>query len=64
VLELLALGHTNPEIAARTGSSLRTIETHRAHILRRLDVRTRAEIVRFALDAGMLRLEAPDPAHS
>jgi len=54
VLELLALGHTNSEIATRTGSSLRTIESHRAHILRRLDLRTRAQLVRFALDAGLL----------
>jgi len=60
VLELLALGHTNAEIAARIGSSIRTIETHRAHIHQRLDLHTRAELVRFALDAGLLRLDAHD----
>jgi two-component system response regulator NreC len=57
VLRLLALGHTNAEIATMTGSSIRTIETHRAHIHQRLDRHTRAELVRFALDAGLLRLD-------
>ena len=58
VLKLLTLGHTNSEIAALSGSSIRTIETHRAHIHQRLDRHTRAELVRFALDAGLLRLDA------
>jgi DNA-binding NarL/FixJ family response regulator len=57
VLRLLALGHTNGEIATRSGSSIRTIETHRAHIHQRLDLHTRAELVRFALDAGLLHLD-------
>jgi two-component system response regulator NreC len=57
VLRFLALGHTNSEIAGLTGSSIRTIETHRAHIHQRLDRHTRAELVRFALDAGLLRLD-------
>jgi two-component system, NarL family, response regulator NreC len=63
VLRFLALGHTNAEIAALTGSSIRTIETHRAHIHQRLDRHTRAELVRFALDAGLLRLDE-QPTHS
>jgi two-component system response regulator NreC len=57
VLRLLALGHTNAEIATLSGSSIRTIETHRAHIHQRLDLHTRAELVRFALDAGLLHLD-------
>jgi two-component system, NarL family, response regulator NreC len=57
VLRFLALGHTNAEIATLTGSSIRTIETHRAHIHQRLDRHTRAELVRFALDAGILHLD-------
>jgi two-component system response regulator NreC len=64
VLRLLALGHTNAEIAQLVGASLRTIETHRAHIHQKLDRHTRAELVRFALDAGLLRLDeegAPAP---
>ena len=57
VLRFLALGHTNAEIAVLTGTSIRTIETHRAHIHQRLDRHTRAELVRFALDAGLMRLD-------
>ena len=57
VLRLLALGHTNAEIAQIVGASLRTVETHRAHIHQKLDRHTRAELVRFALDAGLLRLD-------
>ena len=60
VLRLLALGHTNAEIAERTGSSLRTIETHRAHIHQKLDRHTRAQLVRFALEVGLLRLDEED----
>jgi two-component system response regulator NreC len=60
VLRLLALGHTNAEIAALTGSSLRTIETHRAHIHQKLDRHTRAQLVRFALEVGLLRLDEED----
>ncbi len=64
VLRLLALGHTNAEVAQLLGASLRTIETHRAHIHQKLDRHSRAELVRFALDAGLLRLDedgAPAP---
>jgi two-component system, NarL family, response regulator NreC len=57
VLRLLALGHTNAEIAQLVGASLRTIETHRAHIHQKLDRHTRAELVRYSLDAGLLRLD-------
>jgi two-component system, NarL family, response regulator NreC len=65
VLKLLALGHTNVAIATLTGSSLRTIETHRAHIHQKLDRHTRAELVRFALDTGLLRVdEQVDPARA
>jgi two-component system, NarL family, response regulator NreC len=57
VLRLLALGHTSAEIADTLGASLRTIETHRAHVYQKLDCHTRAELVRYALDAGLLRLD-------
>ena len=49
VLHLLALGHTNPEIAKLLLISVRTAETHRARIMQKLGLRTRAEIVRYAL---------------
>jgi len=49
VLRLLALGHTNQEIAERLSISVRTAETHRAHIMRKLMLGSRAELVRYAL---------------
>ena len=49
VLRLLALGHTNQEIASQLYISVRTAETHRAHIMQKLRLGTRAELVRYAL---------------
>ena len=54
ILRLIALGHTNPEIAGQLVLSVRTVETHRAHIQRKLDRTTRAELVRYALDHGLI----------
>jgi two-component system response regulator NreC len=54
VLRLLALGHTNQEIAQMLHISVRTVESHRAHILSKLRLHTRAELVRHALAEGML----------
>jgi two-component system, NarL family, response regulator NreC len=54
VLRLLALGHTNQEIASMLFISVRTAETHRAHIMRKLDLGSRAELVRHALAEGLL----------
>jgi two-component system response regulator NreC len=54
VLRLLALGHTNQEIAKMLYLSVRTVETHRAHIMQKLRLTTRAELVRYALDQGLL----------
>ena len=55
VLRLIAGGLTNAEIAARLYVSVRTVETHRAHIHQKLDVRTRAGLVRVAREAGVLQ---------
>jgi two-component system response regulator NreC len=55
VLRLIALGHTNVEIAGRLYLSVRTIESHRAHIQQKLRVSTRAELVRYALDHHLLQ---------
>jgi DNA-binding NarL/FixJ family response regulator len=57
VLRMLALGHTNQEIAKQLFISVRTAETHRAHIMQKLHLSSRAELVRYALAQGML---APD----
>jgi two-component system, NarL family, response regulator NreC len=54
VLRLLALGHTNREIAGKLTISVRTVESHRAHIMQKLRLSTRAELVRYALDEGLL----------
>jgi two-component system response regulator NreC len=58
ILRLLALGHTNQEIASSLYLSVRTVETHRAHIMQKLRITTRAELVRYALDHGMLEASA------
>jgi two-component system response regulator NreC len=50
VAGLIALGHTNAEMAAKLHISEKTVETHRAHILEKLGLRTRAELVRFAIE--------------
>jgi two-component system, NarL family, response regulator NreC len=54
VMRLLALGHTNQEIAKMLYISVRTAETHRAHIMQKLRLSTRAELVRYAIDQGLL----------
>jgi two-component system response regulator NreC len=54
VMRLLALGHTNQEIAKLLYISVRTAETHRAHIMQKLRLATRAELVRHALEQGLL----------
>jgi two-component system, NarL family, response regulator NreC len=58
VLRLLALGHTNQEIAGLLFISVRTAETHRAHIMQKLGLSTRAELVRHAIAQGLLENDA------
>jgi two-component system, NarL family, response regulator NreC len=54
VLRLIALGHTNAEIAEQLFLSVRTVETHRSHIQQKLRLSTRAELVRYALQRGLI----------
>ena len=54
VLRLIALGHTNVEIGERLYLSTRTVETHRAHIQQKTRQTTRAELVRYALEHGLV----------
>jgi two-component system, NarL family, response regulator NreC len=54
VLRLIALGHTNNEIAGQLYLSVRTVETHRAHIQQKLGMSSRAELVRYALDHDLI----------
>jgi len=54
VLRLIALGHTNAEVAERLYLSIRTVESHRAHIQQKLRLSSRAELVQYALENGMV----------
>lgn len=55
VCALLATGHTNVEISQKLAISERTVETHRAHIMTKLDLDSRADLVRFAIDHGLMK---------
>jgi two-component system, NarL family, response regulator NreC len=57
VLQLAAEGHTSPEVAARLFISVRTVETHRANLLRKLGLRSQTDLVRYALRRGIVPLE-------
>jgi two-component system, NarL family, response regulator NreC len=59
VLRLIALGHTNSEIGEQLFLSVRTVETHRAHIQQKLRLSSRAELVRYALERGLISTNAP-----
>ena len=50
----LAAGHTNHAIGQQLGLSVKTIETYRARLLTKLELRTRPELVRYALENGLL----------
>jgi two-component system, NarL family, response regulator NreC len=54
VFRLLIVGHTNTEIASLLHISVRTVESHRANLQRKLALSTRAELVRFAMSRGLL----------
>ncbi|MDR5694786.1 MAG: response regulator transcription factor [Armatimonadota bacterium] len=57
VLVLLALGHTNQEIAEKLCLSVKTVETYRARIQEKLQLRSRAALVRYALERGLLKAQ-------
>jgi len=57
VLHLVAEGHTNAEIAARLFVSPRTVETHRANLMRKLGLHTQTDLIRYALRRGILPME-------
>jgi DNA-binding NarL/FixJ family response regulator len=54
VLTMVAYGHTNKEIAARLGITVKTVETHKTNAMQKLEISTRADLVRFALAQGWL----------
>ncbi|RMH17693.1 MAG: DNA-binding response regulator [Acidobacteria bacterium] len=56
VMRFLALGHTNREIAGQLGVGVKTIDTHRANLLRKLDLRNNADVARFAIKKGVVKI--------
>jgi two-component system, NarL family, response regulator NreC len=54
VLRLIALGHTNAAVAEKLYISIRTVESHRAHIQQKLSLSSRAELVRYAIEHGLI----------
>jgi len=54
ILKMVAMGHTNREIAAALDISVRTVEVHRFNLMRRLNVRNVAQLLRQALQQGLL----------
>jgi two-component system response regulator NreC len=57
VLRMIALGHTNAQIAAELYLSVRTVETHRAHIQQKLRLSDRSELVRYALEHKLVNTD-------
>jgi two-component system response regulator NreC len=54
ILRLIALGKTNSQVADELFLSVRTVETHRSHIQQKLGISGRSELVRYALDKGLV----------
>lgn len=57
VCRLLAMGYTNADVGTKLCISVRTVESHRARIMSRLDLSSRADLVRFAIDNGLLKTD-------
>jgi DNA-binding NarL/FixJ family response regulator len=57
VLQLVAEGYTSPEIAQRFSISPRTVETHRANMMRKLELSTQADVIRYALRRGVISVQ-------
>lgn len=60
ILAMIGMGHTNQEIAQRLSVSINTVQTHRSHIIDKVDLHSHAELVRYALRVGISN-GAPDP---
>jgi two-component system, NarL family, response regulator NreC len=56
-LQLVAEGRTNNEIASRLGISPRTAETHRTHLMRKLQLRTHTDLIKYAIERGIIPLD-------
>jgi DNA-binding NarL/FixJ family response regulator len=60
VLQLIAEGDTNQRIANELVISVKTVEAHKAHIMRKLNARNRTDLIRYAIRNGLVSLESPD----
>ena len=58
VLQLLAEGHSSPEIAGRLHIAASTVETHRRNIMKKLDVHSIAELTKYAIREGLTSLDS------
>jgi DNA-binding NarL/FixJ family response regulator len=54
IVSMVAYGHTNKEIATTLGITVKTVETHKTNIMQKLEITSRAELVRFAMSQGWL----------
>lgn len=59
VLRLLAQGHSNQQVAVQLRVSVKTVETYRSRLREKLGLRERAELYRYAVESGILKLNAP-----
>jgi len=57
VLRLVALGHSNKEVAGFLGVSIKTAMSHREHVMEKLDLHSRTDVIRFAIKQGVIRVE-------
>jgi DNA-binding NarL/FixJ family response regulator len=62
VLHMVAEGFSNPQIAARLSISPRTVESHRANMMRKLNLRTQTDLIRFAIQRGIVPIDREDLA--
>ncbi|MGE0598137.1 MAG: response regulator [Dehalococcoidia bacterium] len=62
VLQLIAEGHTNQQIADELVVSVKTVEAHKAHIMDKLRAKSRTDLIRYALKRGIVKLESVDEA--
>ena len=61
ILQLVAEGYGNQAIAAKLCLSVKTVEAHKAHIMRKLNVKGRTELIKYAIRKGLIDLEAEPP---
>jgi DNA-binding CsgD family transcriptional regulator len=63
VLSLIAQGYSNAQMAERFAISPRTVETHRANLMRKLGMQSTADVIRYAIRRGIVQLENPSPGN-